>query len=324
MKYVLGIDLGGTNIKIGCFDTDLNLIGKISVPTQCNPGPDAVVEQFYTASKQLVSDNGLTLDDIKAVGVGTPGPVNLKEGTIVAAPNLPNFKNTPLRDMVAKRFDKPAIMENDANAACWAEHVAGAAKGGDQMVMLTLGTGVGGGIVCDGHLLHGPTGGAAELGHIIVEPGGRDCGCGQKGCVETYASASSTALRAEEAVKDGRESSLSTLDEITCKDVFVHAEKGDALANEIVDSTAKVLGLVCVQLANMTDPDCVVFAGGMIAAGDFLLERIRKNYMELISPLTKLRHMEICYATLGEDAGIIGAASLANLSMDNYSLLTTL
>lgn len=317
--YLLGIDLGGTNIKIGCFDTKLNLIGKISVPTGDDMSPESIVELFYTASQELLQQNSLSLQDVCAIGIGSPGAVNLNNGVVEAAPNFPLFKNTPLRDMVAKRLGAPTILENDANAACWGEYVIGAGKEVDHMIMLTLGTGIGGGIICDGQLIHGPSGGAAELGHLITYPEGRPCPCGQNGCVEAYASANSTAARATEAVQGGAKSSLKAVleenGEITCKNVFVHAAKGDAVAIEIVDGTAKALALVCVLMANTTDPQSIVFAGGMIAAGDALMDRIRHFYKYYIGHLFGKAKLQLCFAALGEDAGIIGASSLALTSL---------
>lgn len=319
--YLLGIDLGGTNIKIGCFNTKLNLIGKISVPTGENMKPEDIVEKFHSGSEELLKQNGLSLNDICAVGVGAPGIIDVNTGIVMAAPNLPLFLNVPLRDLVSKRLGKPAIIENDANAACWAEYVIGAASQTEHMIMLTLGTGIGGGIICDGQLIHGPAGGAAELGHIIIFPDGRSCGCGQKGCVEAYASASSTARRAEEAVQNGADSSLTNVlsenGSITCKDVFASAAKGDKFSEQIIDETAKALALTCVILANTTDPESIVFAGGMIAAGDALMGRIRHHYKQQIGPLYGKEKTELCFATLGEDAGIIGAASLALTALDN-------
>ncbi len=313
-EYLLGIDLGGTNIKIGFFDTDLRLIGKISVPTGTDMGPESIVEEFYAASSKLLKQHELSLAEVSAVGIGAPGLVNTTKGIVEAAPNLPLFKNVPFRDMVAKRFGKPTVLENDANAACWAEHVIGAARGIDHMIMLTLGTGIGGGIVSGGKLIHGPTGGAAELGHIIIYPAGRPCPCGQNGCVEAYASASSTAARATEAVQNGAQSSLTTVlaeqNKVTCKDVFEHAGRGDSLANEIVDGTAKALALLCIQMVKTTDPHAVVFAGGMIAAGDALLDRIRHFYQQYIGRPFKRGDLQLCFAVLGEDAGITGASAL--------------
>ena len=227
---------------------------------------------------------------------------------------MPKFKNTPLRDMISQGLAKPAILENDANVACWGEFAIGAGEGIKDMVFFTLGTGIGGGIISNGELVRGADGNAAELGHIVIYPGGRLCGCGQRGCVEAYASASSTATRATEVVEEGADSSLKeVLDangEITCKDVFDHVGAGDTSAKDIVDGTGKALGLLCVFMLHSTGPKKIVFAGGMIAAGDILLESIRKHFNKQIWSI-KEEALDICFATLGEDTGIIGAASLA-------------
>ena len=251
MDYLLGIDLGGTSIKIGCFDTSLNLIGKAAEATSADMDAATMVGCFRRLAESLLSEHGLGLDDLAAVGIGTPGPIDLNEGIVLAAPNLPLFRNVPLRALVTESLGKKTIMENDANAACWAEYVAGAGQGADEMVMLTLGTGIGGGIITRGRLVHGVAGGAAELGHIILYPEGRLCACGQKGCAEAYASARSTAKRATEAIAEGKSSSmtetLKTNGELTCKDVFDHAAMQDALAKEVIDGTGPGLGTGSVR-----------------------------------------------------------------------------
>ena len=220
----------------------------------------------------------------------------------------------PLRDMVADGLGKPAILENDASDACWGEFAVGAGKDVSDMVFLTLGTGIGGGIVTNGELVRGFDGNGAELGHLIMYPGGRLCGCGQKGCVEAYASASSTARRAAEALKEGAQSSLQEImkenGEVTCKDVYDHLEQGDEFAKEITEGTGLALGLLCINMLHATEPQKIVFAGGMIAAGDVLLESIRRHFKENMWTV-KDEPTEICFATFGEDAGIIGAAALA-------------
>ena len=231
---------------------------------------------------------------------------------------MPKFKNVPMRDILAERFGKPVVFENDANAACWGEFAAGAGKDVTDMAFFTLGTGIGGGLVCNGQIVHGYDDNAAEFGHVIVVPGGRLCGCGQKGCVEPYASASSTAARAQEAVEQGIQSSLkSVLDKngtITCKDVYEHLAAGDKLAKEITDKTAELLALMSINMLHISGPSRIVFAGGMIAAGDLLLGRIKHYFDKHIWPLKK-ETVEVCFATLGEDAGIIGTAALA---LHNY------
>ena len=310
----IGIDLGGTNIKLGCFDPDLNLLCNDSVAFKADSPPPAVVDKIAIAIEKLLAENTLTLTGVKAVGLGAPGPSDIAKGVIIASPNLPLFKNTPLRDMIADKLGKPTIFENDANAACFGEYTLGAGKGVKDIAFFTLGTGIGGGIVSDGKLVHGYKDAAAELGHTIIYPEGRLCNCGQKGCVEAYASALSTAKIATEALAKDKLSTLRTILEkdrtITCKDVFDHARAGDKLAIEITDQTAKALALLCVSVLHSTGPERIVFAGGMIAAGEPLLDRIKHHFDKQIWSIKK-ETVEICFATLGENAGIIGAAALA-------------
>jgi len=323
-KVYIGIDLGGTNIKIGCFDSNVKLLGKTSVPTEADLGPEYVVGRIEEATKKLLEESGKGIDELCAVGIGTPGPANYAEGIIIRATNMPKFKNTPLRDMVSEKLGRPAILENDANVACWGEFVLGAGKDITDMVFFTLGTGIGGGIVSKGKLVRGSGGNGAELGHIIIYPDGQACNCGQKGCVEAHASASHTARRATEAIQAGKPSSLKKLldqnGEITCKDVYEHLAKGDELAKQITDETAKALALVCVNMLHITEPKRIVFAGGMIGAGQVLLDRIKDYFNQYIWRL-KSESVEICFATLGEDAGIIGAAALTldELKMKNQA-----
>lgn len=313
-RIFIGIDLGGTNIKIGCFDSKIKLIRKTEVTAEIDMGPKVVVDKMAWTVKKLLADAGLSLRDVQMLGVGTPGPAKYREGIIIAAANLKKFKNVPMRQMLGERLGKPSVFENDANTACWGEYVVGAGRGVKDMVFFTLGTGIGGGIISNGELVHGFGDNAAELGHIIIEPDGRLCGCGQKGCVEAYASASSTAARAAEAVQAGTESSLKkVLDEkgrITCKDVYEHLAAGDKLAKKITDETAKALAIICISMLHITEPQRIVFAGGMIAAGDLLLNRIRHFFKQYVWTL-KPEPLEICFAALGEDAGIIGGAALA-------------
>ena len=322
-KIFIGIDLGGTNIKIGCFGPELKLISKTTTPTNADMGPGVVIENIAETTKKLLADSGLSLADVEIVGIGSPGPAKYREGIIIKAANIPKFKNTPLTQMLEERFNKAVILENDANAACFGEYVMGAGKGIDNMVFFTLGTGIGGGIINDGRLLHGSGDNAAELGHIIIYPDGRLCNCGQRGCVEAYASASWTAKRAEEAIEAGATSSLKKVfdknGQITCKDVYQHLASGDKLAKEITDGTAKALALVCINMLHVTEPEKIVFAGGMIAAGDSLLDRIKYYFKECVWQL-KEETVEICFATLGEDAGIIGAAALARQAKNNGKL----
>jgi glucokinase len=310
----VGIDVGGTNVKIGLFDTELKLISKTSVTTDADMGPEIVIEKMARTVETLLTDAGLSLKDIVAVGIGTPGPAKYSEGIIIRSTNMPKFKNVPICRMLNEKLGAPIVFDNDANVACWGEYAVGAGKGVKDIVFFTLGTGIGGGVVSNGELVHGCDENGAELGHTIIYPDGRLCNCGQRGCVEAYASADSTARRATEALEGGAESSLKkVLDEkgrITSKDVYEHLASGDKLAQEITDGTAKALAITCINMLHATEPKRIVFAGGMIAAGEVLLEGIRRFFNEYVWTI-KSESVEICFATLGEDAGIIGAAALA-------------
>ncbi len=313
-EMFVGIDLGGTNIKIGLFDSELKLLSKTSVATKADMGPEVVIGKMAQTVEKLIAESGLSLQDVVAVGIGTPGPARYTEGVIIKSTNMPTFKNVPICRMLNEKLGAPIVFDNDANVACWGEYAVGAGKGVKDMVFFTLGTGIGGGIISNGELVHGCDENAAELGHMIIYPDGRNCNCGQRGCVEAYASADSTARRAAEALEAGAESSLKkVLDEkgqITSKDIYEHLANGDKLAKEITDGTAKALAITCINMLHTTEPKRIVFAGGMIAAGDILLNRIKDFFNEHIWTLKK-EMVEICFATLGEDAGIIGAAALA-------------
>ena len=310
----VGIDVGGTNIKIGLFDSELKLICKTSITTDAEMGPEIVINKMAQTVEELISEAGLSLQDVVAVGIGTPGPAKYSEGIIIQSTNMPKFKNVPICKMLNEKLGTPIVFDNDANVACWGEYTVGAGKGVKDMVFFTLGTGIGGGIVSDGELVHGCDENGAELGHMIIYPDGRKCNCGQKGCVEAYGSADSTARRATEALEAGAESSLKkVLDEkgkITSKDVYMHLAAGDKLAKEITDGTAKALAITCINMLHTTEPKRIIFTGGMIAAGDALLNRIKDFFDEYIWTLKK-ESVEICFATLGEETGIIGAAALA-------------
>ncbi|MFA5239626.1 MAG: ROK family protein [Phycisphaerae bacterium] len=316
MKEIFaGVDLGATNIKVGCFDSKLKLLAKTSSPTQAEKDANVIIDNIAVTIEQCITNAGLSMNDVSAVGLGCPGPAKYKEGIIEAAPNLPTLNNVPIRQMLSDRLGgKTIVFENDANVACLGEFTAGAGKGIEDMAFFTLGTGIGSGIIINGKLLTGPAGNAAELGHTIICPNGRLCTCGQHGCAEAYASAANTAKRAAEAVTAGEKSSLKkVLDDngrITCKDVFDHFKAGDELAKRITDETAETLAVLCINILHTTEPRRIIFAGGMIAAGDILLNRIKYFFDKHIWNLKK-ETVEICFATLGEDAGVIGAAVLA-------------
>jgi glucokinase len=319
----VGIDVGGTNIKIGLFDSELKLICKTSITTNAEMGPEIVINNMAQTVEKLIAEADLSLQDIVAIGIGTPGPAKYSEGIIIRSTNMPKFKNVPICRMLNEKLGAPVVFDNDANVACWGEYTVGAGKGVKDIVFFTLGTGIGGGVVSDGELVHGCDENAAELGHMIIYPDGRSCNCGQKGCVEAYASADSTARRATEALEAGAKSSLQKVlkekGKITSKDIYTHLAAGDKLAKEITDGTAKALAITCINMLHTTEPKRIIFTGGMIAAGDALLNRIKYFFEEYIWTLKK-ETVEICFATLGEDTGIIGAAALARHTQQQSKL----
>ncbi|MCP4454074.1 MAG: ROK family protein [Planctomycetes bacterium] len=311
-SVLVGIDLGGTNIKIACFDMNLKLLKKTSVTTGVDMGPAAVVDRIDHAIADLLAQQGLSLTDLAGAGIGTPGPADYQAGILIKSTNMPTFKNVPIKRMLEDKLRCTVAFENDGNVACFGEFSVGAGKDIDDMVFFTLGTGIGCGIVSKGRLVQGATGNAAEVGHMIVDPGGEPCNCGQRGCVEAIASASNTARRATAAVKAGQASSLEPIladGDITCKDVYQHLAQGDDLAKRITDETHSALAVMCVNMLHVTDPARIVFTGGMIAAGNPLLTGIRDEFHQRIWTLRE-ESVEILFASLGEDAGVIGAAAL--------------
>jgi glucokinase len=243
---------------------------------------------------------------------------------IIRSANLPGFEQFTIRSAVTGALDLPGILDNDANAACWGEFCFGAGRGIMDMVMFTLGTGIGGGIVCHGRLVHGAADNAAELGHMIIIPQGRSCNCGQQGCLEAYASANQTARRAEEALAQSKKRSalrslLKKNGSLTCKDVFDQAQAHDKLARSIVDGTAQALAQACICMNHITEPTRIILAGGMAQAGQFLIDQVRHFYKKMIW-LADDGAMEICLTQLGPYAGLIGAAALAQHAFNQAAL----
>lgn len=317
MGYYIGLDLGGTNIKYGVVDDKAKTLSKGSHPTPSTSDPVILIEGLVHAAHEAVKLAGLPMAQIDFIGVGSPGMLDLKAGVVLIAPNLPALRNVSMASAIAKQTGRPTVLENDANAAGFGEFWAGAGRDPSirNLVMLTLGTGVGSGIVIDGKVLHGAFDLAGEAGHMIVMPNGRLCGCGQRGCLEAYASASATARRAEEALAAGEESKLSALysrgvDRMTTKDIFDAAKEGDALATRITEETTTLLGIACVSLCRVLDPQMIVFAGGMILAGQYLFDRVRSSFAEHTWKMVPPK-VQIVPAQLGNDAGFIGAAAVA-------------
>jgi len=312
--YCAGVDLGGTNIKAGLLDNKARVLASLSVPTEVDRGRDTVIGNIIAAAEQVIAKAKVDRSQVLGIGIGSPGPMSHRRGLVISPANLPCLKNTPLRDIVAERTGIKTTLDNDANAAAWGEYWAGAGKGVTDFLMFTLGTGVGGGVVAEGKLLRGHFENGSELGHMIVQPGGRRCSCGQLGCLEAYSSAYFLARRAEEMIAAGKSSQLkSRMDAgqmLMAEHIVEAAKAGDAVAEQVWDEACYYLGAAIVTMQHVSNPERAVLAGGLIAAGDFLLERVRKHAKELTWQLLD-DLAEIRFATLGNDAGLIGAAGCA-------------
>ncbi len=312
----VGLDVGGTNMKAGVVDDSGRPLSAVNLPTDHERGQEYGLERMCDTIREAARAADLRMDQIAAIGVATPGTMDIPAGIILDPPNLKPWRNVPVRQYVFDKFKLPTAFQNDANAAAFGEYWAGAGKGRHSMVLFTLGTGIGGGIIIGDMVVEGEHSHGAELGHMKIETTHpRRCGCGRLGCLEAYASATAVVGRAREALEkdDGRSSLHAVLKrhgEITSRDIFDAAANGDALAGTIVEETAFYLGVGAMNLMHMIDPDMIVFGGGMIAAGEPFLERIRHHVREMAFPVPAAK-TQVRYAQLGSDAGFIGAAACA-------------
>jgi glucokinase len=313
--YYVGLDVGGSTMKAGVVDDSGRPLSAVSLPTEAHRGQEFGLERMCETIRLAVGAAKLTLGQVAAIGVATPGLMDIPAGMILDPPNLRPWKDVPVRKHVHEAFGLPTAFQNDANAAALGEHWAGAGRGVRSLVLFTLGTGVGGGVILGGKVLEGEHSHGAELGHMKIEmTRPRLCGCGRYGCLEAYASATAVVKRAHEALNEGGSSALHAVlrarGELTARDVFESAGAGDELAGRVVEDTAFYLAVGAMNAMHVIDPDVVVFGGGMTAAGEAFLERIRHHVKALAFPVPAER-TQIRYAQLGSDAGFIGAAACA-------------
>ena len=313
MLYI-GIDLGGTNIAVGLVNEEGHILARSSVPTRAERPAEEIAAAMAEAARALMAEAGVGEREIASVGVGSPGAIDREAGVVVSACNL-NFSNTPLREMMQAYFACPVYLENDANCAAWAEAMAGAAKGTRDSLMITLGTGVGGGIVIGGRLYGGCNNYGGEFGHMIIADGGELCGCGRRGCVEAYCSA--TAL-IREAKRAAEVHPASLLGEIAAREggfdgktVFTAAEQGDETARCVLGEYVRHLSIAALNLIRIFQPQVLVIGGGVAQAGEALLAPLREQLSGFCAEDDVIgRKTVIRAAALGNDAGIIGAALL--------------
>jgi len=312
---MVGIDLGGTNVKTAVVARNGRMRGKDSRPSRAADGIDAVLDTMVASVEHALVEADVDPSDLIAVGVGAPGPMNWRSGVVFSPPNLPGWKDVPLADSMTERLNVPVYVDNDANVACWGEFWSGAGTEVDSMVCLTLGTGVGGGVVVFGKLLRGIDGTAAEIGHMCVRRDGRLCNCGAKGCLECYASVTGMVRTARKGIDEGRSTMLTAmcggdLDSIDGKMISDALERGDEFAAWVMHETGVWLGIAAGSLINLLNPELIVLCGGMIAAGEALFKPVRETAQAQSFDVPGAR-VQIVPAGLGADSGVIGAAGCA-------------
>lgn len=315
----VGIDLGGTKINTALVDATGHILHQDYRETRAIEGPTAVIERMVDAAFRVVAGAGVTPAQVRAVGVGAPGPIDVRTATVVAPPNLPGWTNVPLGQRIAAALELPTFLENDANAAALGEHRFGAGRGTRHMVYVTASTGIGGGFIIDGKLYSGATGGAAEVGHMVILPRGPHCTCGRRGCLEALASGTAIAREGAELLARGIPTRIADLAgddpaRVTAKLVAQAAAKGDMEAREIIDEAVMYLGLGMANLVNLLNPEALVIGGGLTNMGEELFGPVRRIVRQRAFP-TAAAAVRIVPAELGDNAGALGAAAVAMAAM---------
>lgn len=311
--YVIGVDLGGTNTVFGIVNANGEVVAENSIRTQEYPTIEDFVEASCACLKPLIESVG-GIDKINGIGIGAPNG-NYYKGTIEFAPNLPWKGVVPLADLFQEKLGVPVTLTNDANAAAIGEMAYGVARDMKNFIVITLGTGVGSGIVINGQLVYGCDGFAGELGHVIMVRGkeGRPCGCGRTGCLEAYCSATGVARTAREILATtDKPSSLRELDpeKIASLDVAIAAGKGDEVAKEIFEFTGKMLGEACADFAAFSSPEAFIFFGGLTKSGDLIMEPIRKAYNDAVLPIFRNKAQFLVSGLMDSNAAVLGASAL--------------
>jgi glucokinase len=317
-RWIIGVDIGGTNIVVGAVPFEgADAVAVMTLPTEPERGADAVVSRVVdmvgATIAQLQKETGATREQILGVGMGAPGPLNRETGVVIHTPNL-GWRNFPLRDLVSERLGFAATLDNDANCATFGEWWMGAGKPYDSLVGITLGTGIGGGLVINGEMIHGASDAAGELGHMTIDFTGRKCKCGNYGCLEAYCSGPNIAARAREGIEAGFESRITelvggNLDRITAATVYEAAVLDDPFANEVVAETARILGAGIANLINLLNPQAIVIAGGVTRAGEHLFGPLRSEVRRRAFR-TAAEACAILPAALSDTAGVVGAAGV--------------
>jgi glucokinase-like ROK family protein len=323
---VLGVDIGGTKLAVAAVEvsaagSDPGILTRVVERSRVEDGPDRMIERLVAMGRRALAEASVGDARVVAIGISCGGPLDPFRGVIQEPHHLPGWVDVPLTDRLASAFGRPAAVENDATAAAMAEHRFGAGRGLDDLVYLTVSTGIGGGAISGGHVVRGATGNGAELGHLLAVPGGRLCACGRRGCLQAEASGTSIAARARELVAAGRPSSLARAGRasITAQAVAEAARAGDEVAAEAWDAAMTALGAGVTNAINAFDPDVVVLGGGVTRAGAQLFDPVRAMAIRDAMP-PMARHVRIVPALLADDVGVLAAAAVA---MDRFGLPRT-
>ncbi len=315
MKYHLGVDLGGTNIKAGVTDQQGKILLKYSVKTNKAGDANVISEQIVGLCHEVCKKAGISMDEIASVGIGIPGTVDAETGMVIYANNL-HLDDAPVGKIVSEALGKPVLLNNDASCAAFGEFVSGSGKEYRSIIMVTLGTGVGGGIILNGKPWDGMEGSGGEIGHMVIDAGGEPCTCGRTGCWEAYSSATALVRDTRLAIEQHPESLLRKVMEktgkISAKTAFDAMRMGDTVAKELVDRYLFYLSEGIANIINIFAPEAVILGGGVCNEGDALLVPLKKLVYQKCYGGNKIRHADIKIAALGNDAGIVGAAMLYN------------
>jgi glucokinase len=310
-KFIVGVDLGGTQIRACLTDARGRILRETCRPTLAHEGPQPVLSRMKEAIREVLTDR--KLGDVLGIGIGSPGPLDPRTGVVIAPPNLPGWQGIPLRDIMSQEFGLPVYVNNDANVAALAECRFGAGKGCSDLVYLTVSTGIGGGFICGGELLLGAHGYAGEPGHITVQPDGPRCNCGNVGCLEVMAAGPAIARRAAELVRQGRSSMLSQDvaqgSNLTAEAVGKAAQAGDLVSLEAIARAAYYLGIGVLNLIHLFDPEKVVIGGGVSKLGPMLFDPVRAMLRERGMTAAQ-RETPIVPAALGDQVGLLGGVAL--------------
>ena len=309
-RHVFGIDVGGTNLRVAMGYETGEVVDKRHRDTHPMAGANEGIKTLAEMMEELALDHGLATTDFGSAGVGVPGPTDPVKGMLIDPPHLPGWHNVPVAGLLEAATGVPTHLENDAQLAAYGEFHKGAGRGSRHLVFVTISTGIGGGIVIDGKLYSGAGGAAGEVGHVVIDPNGPICSCGRRGHLEALASGTSMARIAAERIAAGEPSTLSELESITAKDLGAAAGEGDALALSVLADAGRLLGLSLGGLLNILDPEVLVLGGGVIQIGPLLLDHLYAAIQEQAFEFT-YSHVRIATASLGQDAGLVGALEWA-------------